>query len=65
MLLYVIRKAIWEYRMYVYGHRIRYLNNRVIECEMKRDKEMKKFDKFKKTTKSRRSKLARYINTTR
>lgn len=64
MLLYVIRRAIWEYRMYIYGHRIRRLNSLIIECEMIREKEMKKFDKFKKTTKARRSKLARYINTT-
>lgn len=65
MLLYVIRRAIWEYRMYVYGYQIRRLNNMVITMEMKREKEMKKFEQFKRTTKSNRSKMARYINTTR
>lgn len=65
MLLYVIKKAIWEYRMYMYGYRIRRLNNLVITMEMRREKEMKKFDRFKKTTKNNRAKMARYINTTR
>lgn len=65
MLLYVIKRAIWEYRMYVYGYQIRRLNNMVITMEMKREKEMKKFEQFKRTTKSNRSKMARYINTTR
>ena len=65
MLLYVIRRAIWEYRMYAYGCQIRRLNNMVITMETKREKEMKKFERFKKATKSNRSKMARYINTTR
>ena len=65
MLLYVIRRAIWEYRMYAYGYQIRRLNNMVIAMETKREKEMKKFERFKKATKSNRSKMARYINTTR
>ena len=65
MLLYVIRRAIWEYRMYAYGYQIRRLNNMVITMEMKREKEMKKFERFKKATKSNRSKMARYINNTR
>lgn len=65
MLLYVIRRAIWEYRMYAYGYQIRRLNNLVITMEMKREKEMKKFERFKRTTKSNRAKMARYINTTR
>ena len=65
MLLYVIRRTIWEYRMYVYGYQIRCLNNMVITMEMKREKEMKKFERFKRTTKINRSKMARYINTTR
>lgn len=64
MLLYVIRRTIWEYRMYVYGYQIRRLNNMVITMEMKRAKEMKKFERFKKATKSNRSKMARYINST-
>ena len=51
--------------MYVYGYQIRRLNNMVITMEMKREKEMKKFERFKKTTKSNRAKIARYINTTR
>ena len=65
MLLYVIRRAIWEYRMYAYGYQIRRLNNMIITMEMKHEKEMKKFERFKRTTKSNRSKMARYINTTR
>ena len=57
MLLYVIRRAIWEYRMYVYGYQIRRLNNIVITIEMKREKEMKK--NVKRETKNERGRSRR------
>ena len=62
MFRYVIRKSIWEYRMFLYGFIIRKLNNRIIDISMKREKEMKRYEKFKKQTKRQRSTLARYIH---
>ena len=57
MLLYVIRRAIWEYRMYAYGYQIRRLNNMIITMEMKREKEMKK--NVKRETKNERGRSRR------
>ena len=62
MFKYVIRKSIWEYKMFLYGFIIRKLNNRVIEISIKREKEMKRYEKFKRSTKKQRSTLARYIH---
>lgn len=62
MFRYIVKRAIWEYRMFFYGLMIRKLNNRVIDIEIKREKARTKYDKFKKSTKNKRSKLARYIH---
>ena len=57
--------SFYFFALKTYGYQIRRLNNMVITMEMKREKEMKKFERFKKTTKCNKSKMARYINTTR
>lgn len=62
MFRYIIRRSIWEYKMFIYGLQFRRLSTRIINLEMKREKQMKKYDKFKKNTKNERSKLARYIH---
>ena len=62
MFRYLIKKTIWEYRMFLYGFIIRRLNNQIIDISMKREKQMKRYEKFKKETKRQRSMLARYIH---
>ena len=62
MFRYVIRRSFWEYKMFLYGLMLRHLNNRIIDISMKREKQMKKYEKFKKHTKKQRSMLARYIH---
>ena len=62
MFRYIVRKSIWEYRMFAYGLYTRHLTNRLIDIQIKREKEMEKYKKFKKNTKNKRSKLARYIH---
>lgn len=62
MFRYIVKRSIWEYRMFILSLWIRHLNRRIIDMEMRREKQMKKYEKFKKNTKSKRSKLARYIH---
>ena len=62
MFRYIVRRSIWEYKMFIYGLWIRHLTNRKIDMEIRREKEMEKYKKFKKNTKNKRSKLARYIH---
>ena len=62
MFRYIIRKSIWEYKMFAYGLWIRYLTNRLIDMQIRREKQMENYKKFKKNTKNKRSKLARYIH---
>lgn len=62
MLIYIIKKSIWEYRMFAYGFALRRLNNRIVDLQIKRERKMKKYEKFKKKTRKSRSALARYIH---
>lgn len=62
MLIYVIRRAIWEYRMFSYGFRLRKLSNRIVDLEVKRERNMRKYEKFKKKTKKYHQTLGRYIH---
>lgn len=62
MLIYIIRKSIWEYRMFSYGFLIRKLNNQVIDLQIKRERSMKKYERFRKDNKKMHSTLGRYIH---